>query len=77
MVSQLAVFVLMSEVCVALVGPALRSRLGAIGSGLVNGLILAAFGQCWVFFVVFGQTGVPAVVWYLPSSWALPAVRGS
>ncbi|WP_327006834.1 hypothetical protein OHA72_05890 [Dactylosporangium sp. NBC_01737] len=76
MVLQLAVFVLLSKVCVAVVGVALRSRLGAIGAGALNGLILAALGQIWVFFVVFGQTGIPAAVWYLPSSWGLLAVRG-
>lgn len=76
MVLQLAVFVLLSKVFVALVGLALRSRLGAIGSGLINGLVLAALGQIWVFFVAFGQTGIPEMVWYLPSSWGLLAVRG-
>jgi ABC-2 type transport system permease protein len=77
MLLQLAVFVLLSKVCVALVGLALRSRLGAIGSGLVNGLILAALGQIWVFFALFGQTGIPAAVWFLPSSWGLLAAQGS
>ncbi|MEV4507467.1 hypothetical protein AB0K00_00715 [Dactylosporangium sp. NPDC049525] len=76
MVLQLAVFVLLSKVSVALVGLALRSRLGAIGAGLLNGLILAALGQIWVFFAAFGQTGIPAAVWFLPSSWGLLAVRG-
>jgi len=76
MVLQLAVFVLLSKVSVALVGLALRTRPGAIGSGVLNGAILAALGQVWVFFVVFGQTGVPAAVWYLPSGWGLLAVRG-
>ncbi|GAA0389720.1 hypothetical protein GCM10009530_46060 [Microbispora corallina] len=76
MVLQLAVFVLLSKVSVALVGLAVRSRVGAIASGLLNGAILAALGQIWVFFWAFGQTGVPAAVWYLPSGWALLAVRG-
>ncbi|MFC7641000.1 hypothetical protein ACFQX6_08360 [Streptosporangium lutulentum] len=73
---QLAVFVLLSKVCVAVVGLALRSRPGAIVSGLLNGAVLAALGQIWIFFWAFGQTGVPAVVWYLPSSWGLLAVQG-
>lgn len=77
MLLQLAVFVLLSKVSVAVVGVALRSRIGAVGSGVLNGLILAALGQCWVFFALFGETGVPAAVWYLPSSWGLLAVRGS
>ncbi|GGO22492.1 hypothetical protein [Microbispora bryophytorum] len=73
---QLAVFVLLSKVSVAVVGLALRTRPGAIVSGLLNGAILAALGQIWVFFMLFGQTGVPAVVWYLPSGWGLLAVQG-
>jgi ABC-2 type transport system permease protein len=73
---QLAVFVLASRVVVAIVGLALRSRAGALGSGLVNGLILAALGQCWVFFVALGVSGIPPAVWYLPSSWGVLAVRG-
>ncbi|MDG6100901.1 hypothetical protein Daura_01795 [Dactylosporangium aurantiacum] len=77
MLLQLAGFVLLSKVSVAVIGVALRSRLGAIGSGGLNGLILAALGQCWVFFALFGETGVPVAVWYLPSSWGLLAVRGS
>ncbi|MFF0311888.1 hypothetical protein ACFYSC_31000 [Streptosporangium sp. NPDC004379] len=76
MVLQLAVLVLLSKVSVAVVGLALRSRPGALTSGLINGALLAALGQIWVFFVVFGQTGVPAAVWYLPSGWGLLAVRG-
>ncbi|MEU9831820.1 hypothetical protein AB0D67_09795 [Streptosporangium sp. NPDC048047] len=76
MVLQLAVFVLLSKVSVAVVGLALRSRPGALASGLINGAILAALGQIWVFFWAFGQTGVPAAVWYLPSGWGLLAVRG-
>ncbi|GIH49713.1 ABC-2 type transport system permease protein [Microbispora rosea] len=76
MALQLAVFVLLSKVSVAVVGLALRTRPGAIVSGLLNGAILAALGQIWVFFMLFGQTGVPAVVWYLPSGWGLLAVRG-
>ncbi|NUR86915.1 MAG: hypothetical protein HOY71_22775, partial [Nonomuraea sp.] len=73
---QLAVFVLASKVTVALVGLALRSRLGAIASGMLNGAILAALGQIWVFFVAFGQSGIPDEVWWLPSGWGLLAVRG-
>ncbi|WP_433221268.1 hypothetical protein [Microtetraspora malaysiensis] len=76
MVLQLAVFVLLSKVSVAVVGLALRTRLGAIVSGLLNGAVLAALGQIWIFFWAFGQTGVPAAVWYLPSGWGLLAVRG-
>ncbi|WP_238007368.1 hypothetical protein KZZ52_02145 [Dactylosporangium sp. AC04546] len=76
MALQLAVFVLLSKVSVAVVGLTLRSRLGAIGSGLVNGTILAALGQIWVFMVVFDTTGTPDAVWYLPSGWGLLAVRG-
>ncbi|MEU8193879.1 hypothetical protein AB0C10_08880 [Microbispora amethystogenes] len=76
MVLQLAVFVLLSKISVAVVGLALRTRPGAIASGVLNGAILAALGQIWVFFVIFGQTGVPSVVWYLPSGWGLLAVRG-
>ncbi|WP_405086702.1 hypothetical protein [Microbispora sp. NBC_01389] len=76
MVLQLAVFVLLSKISVAVVGLALRTRSGAITSGVLNGAILAALGQIWVFFVIFGQTGVPSVVWYLPSGWGLLAVRG-
>ncbi|MEU7887014.1 hypothetical protein AB0B54_16050 [Microbispora bryophytorum] len=76
MALQLAVFVLLSKVSVAVVGLALRTRPGAIVSGLLNGAILAALGQIWVFFMLFGQTGVPAVVWYLPSGWGLLAVQG-
>ncbi|WP_433348151.1 hypothetical protein ACQP25_32850 [Microtetraspora malaysiensis] len=77
MVLQLAVFVLLSKVCVAVVALALRTRLGAIASGLLNGAVLAGLGQIWVFLVAFGQTGVPAGVWYLPSSWGLLAVQGA
>ncbi|MEV4134012.1 hypothetical protein AB0J72_17810 [Dactylosporangium sp. NPDC049742] len=73
---QLAVFVLLSKVCVAVVGLALRSRAGAVGSGLVNGAILAALGQVWVFFAAFGETGIPSFVGYLPSSWGVQAARG-
>ncbi len=76
MVLQLAVFVLLSKVSVAVVGLALRTRPGAVASGLLNGAILAALGQIWVFFWAFGQTGVPSAVWYLPSGWGLLAVEG-
>lgn len=76
MLLQLAVFVLLAKVSVAVVGLALRTRVGAILSGMVNGVVLASLGQIWVFMVAFGQTGTPAAVWYLPSGWGLLAVRG-
>ncbi|AWS45215.1 hypothetical protein [Streptosporangium sp. 'caverna'] len=79
---QLVVFVLLSRVAVALIGLALRSRVGAIGAGLINGLILAILGQIWVVFVALGQTqGIPPVVTtvtrYLPSGWGLVAVEAA
>ena len=79
---QLVVFVLLSRVAVALLGLALRSRVGAIGAGLTNGLILATLGQIWVVFVALGQTqGIPPVVTtvtrYLPSGWGLVAVEAA
>ncbi|MFC6019959.1 hypothetical protein ACFP2T_27645 [Plantactinospora solaniradicis] len=77
MLLQLAVFVLLSKVAVGLVGLALRSRLGAISTGVLNGAILAGLGQIWVVFLALGQTGVPPLVRYLPSGWGLLAVRGS
>lgn len=76
MLLQLAVFVLLSKISVALVGLALRTRAGAVLSGLVNGVLLASLGQIWVFLVAFEQTGIPAVVRYLPSGWGLLAVQG-
>ncbi|MGW4795256.1 hypothetical protein ACWEPC_22875 [Nonomuraea sp. NPDC004297] len=77
MVLQLAVFVLLSKVTVALLGLALGSRVGAIGAGVVNGVILAFLGQIWVFMVALGQGGqIPEFVRYLPSGWGLLAVRG-
>jgi ABC-2 type transport system permease protein len=76
MALQLAVFVLLSKVSVAVVGLALRTRAGAVFSGLMNGVLLASLGQIWVFMVAFGQTGTPTVVRYLPSGWGLLAVRG-
>ncbi|NUS07691.1 MAG: hypothetical protein HOV97_34585 [Nonomuraea sp.] len=78
MVLQLAVFVLLSRVAVAVLGLALRSRVGAIGAGLVNGMILALLGQGWVFAVALGQgtDRIPEFVRYLPSGWGLLAVRG-
>ncbi|MEV5322672.1 hypothetical protein AB0K67_00885 [Nonomuraea sp. NPDC052634] len=76
MVLQLAVFVLLSKVAVALVGLAVRTRPGAVASGLLNGALLAGLAQIWVFLVAFEQTGVPAVVYYLPSGWGLLAVQG-
>ncbi|MFD0475044.1 hypothetical protein ACFQ0B_47430 [Nonomuraea thailandensis] len=75
-VLQLALFVLLSKVAVGLLGLALRSRLGAIGAGLINGAVLAAGCQIWVFLAAFDQSGVPAAVWLLPSGWGLLAVRG-
>lgn len=76
MVLQLAVFVLLSKISVAVVGLALRTRVGAILSGLTNGVLVASLGQVWVFMVAFGQTGTPHAVWYLPSGWGVLAVRG-
>ncbi|MEW9547908.1 hypothetical protein [Nonomuraea sp. NPDC050783] len=77
MVLQLAVFVLVSKVAVAVLGIALRSRAGAVGAGVVNGAVLAFLGQAWVFAVAFGQgAAVPEFVRYLPSGWGLLAVRG-
>ncbi|MFB9477260.1 hypothetical protein ACFFR3_47865 [Nonomuraea salmonea] len=76
MALQLAVIVLLSKVIVALVGLAVRTRPGAIASGLLNGAVLAALGQVWVFMVLFDETGVPAAVWYMPSGWGLLAVQG-
>ncbi|MFI6325863.1 hypothetical protein ACIBG8_50685 [Nonomuraea sp. NPDC050556] len=82
MLLQLTLFVLMSRVAVALLGLALRSRVGAIGAGVLNGLILAMLGQGWVFGVAFGRQGelpptVATVVRYLPSGWGLLAVESS
>ncbi|NRQ37019.1 hypothetical protein HII36_35055 [Nonomuraea sp. NN258] len=78
MVLQLAVFVLLSKVTVGLLGVALRSRVGAIGAGVINGVVLAFLGQSWVFAVALGQQGqVPPVVRYLPSGWGVLAVRGN
>ncbi|MEV4221080.1 hypothetical protein [Nonomuraea sp. NPDC049725] len=76
-VLQLAVFVLLSRVAVGVLGIALRSRVGAIGAGLVNGAILAFLGQGWVFAVALGQAeGIPPIVRYLPSGWGVLAVQG-
>ncbi|MFC6080642.1 hypothetical protein [Sphaerisporangium aureirubrum] len=82
LVLQLAVFVLLSRVAVALLGVALRSRVGAVGAGLANGLVLALLGQIWVVFVALGQSGgVPPVVGtvarYLPSGWGVAAVEAA
>ncbi|MFG2078547.1 hypothetical protein [Nonomuraea maritima] len=78
MVLQLAVFVLLSRVAVALLGVALGSRVGAIGAGVINGVILAILGQGWVFAVALGQGGqIPEFVRYLPSGWGLLAVEGN
>ncbi|MFC4591184.1 hypothetical protein [Sphaerisporangium corydalis] len=79
MVLQVAVFVLLSKVAVAVMGIALRSRVGAVGAGLINGAILAALGQCWVFVMAFGGSGgIPAgLVRALPSGWGLAAVEAA
>ncbi|GAA3020557.1 hypothetical protein [Streptosporangium longisporum] len=82
MLLQLAVFVLLSRVAVAVLGLALRSRVGAIGAGLANGVILAFLGQIWVVFVVLGETdGIPPVVTdlarRLPSGWGTVAVEAA
>ncbi|MGC5015946.1 hypothetical protein ACLQ2R_34720 [Streptosporangium sp. DT93] len=82
MLLQLAVFVLLSRVAVAVLGLALRSRVGAIGAGLANGVILAFLGQIWVVFVVLGETdGIPQVVTdvarRLPSGWGTVAVEAA
>ncbi|MEV0620950.1 hypothetical protein AB0I81_47025 [Nonomuraea sp. NPDC050404] len=78
MVMQLAVFVLLSRVTVALLGLALNSRLGAIGAGVINGVILAFLGQSWIFAIAMGQgREIPAFVQFLPSGWGLLAVRGN
>ncbi|MFI7610799.1 hypothetical protein ACIBP6_06125 [Nonomuraea terrae] len=74
-VLQLVLFVLLSKVAVGVLGLALRSRLGAVGAGLVNGAVLAGGSQIWVFLALFDQSGVPEAVWYLPSGWGLLAVR--
>ncbi|GAA1517786.1 transporter [Sphaerisporangium rubeum] len=80
--TQLAVFVLLSRVAVALLGIALRSRAGAVGAGLANGLVLALLGQIWVVFVALGRPGgVPPVVGevarHLPSGWGVVAVEAA
>lgn len=78
MVVQLAMFVLLSRVAVALLGLVLRSRAGAIGAGVVNGAMLAFLGQGWVFAVAFGQgVRVPELVRYLPSGWGVLAAQGN
>ncbi|GII79037.1 hypothetical protein Sru01_40190 [Sphaerisporangium rufum] len=74
---QLAVFVLLSKVAVAVLGIVLRSRLGAVPAGLINGTLLAALGQVWVFPVAFGANGgMPEFIRYLPSGWGVLAVQG-
>ncbi|GII58382.1 transporter [Planotetraspora thailandica] len=82
MLLTLVIFVLLSRVAIAVLGLALRSRIGAIVAGLSNGVILAALGQGWVFFVAFQQAGgIPptasAVLRYLPSGWGLVAVEAA
>ncbi|GAA1301370.1 hypothetical protein Psi02_28590 [Planotetraspora silvatica] len=82
MLLSLVVFVLLSRVATAVMGLALRSRVGAIAAGLSNGVILAALGQGWVFFVAFQQVGgIPptasAILRYLPSGWGLLAVEAA
>ncbi|MEV0345260.1 hypothetical protein AB0H88_05815 [Nonomuraea sp. NPDC050680] len=77
MVLQLAAFVLLSKVTVAMLGLVLRSRAGAVLAGVINGAVLAALGQGWVFAVAFGvDGGVPEFVRYLPSGWGVLAVQG-
>lgn len=77
---QLAVFVLASKVAVALFGLVLRSRVGAVGAGVVNGAVLAVLGQMWVVFVALGEVGgvppeVTELTRYLPGSWGLVTVE--
>ncbi|ROO84759.1 ABC-2 type transport system permease protein [Actinocorallia herbida] len=76
LVLQLASFVLLSKVATGLLGLALRTRWGALAAGLANGALLAGLSQIWVFLAYFGERGVPAVVWWLPSGWGLRAVEG-
>ncbi|MFG2103586.1 hypothetical protein ACGFJ5_23655 [Micromonospora echinaurantiaca] len=73
---QLALFVLLSKVAVGLLRLALRSRIGAVAAGVINGAVLAALCQIWVFLALFDQHGIPRFVAYLPSSWGLRAIRG-
>jgi ABC-2 type transport system permease protein len=76
-VLELVVFVLLSKVAVAVMGVALRSRVGAVLAGVINGAVLAVLGQGWVFAVAYGESGgVPSFVDYLPSGWGMLAVRG-
>ncbi|MFC4061978.1 hypothetical protein ACFOWE_27060 [Planomonospora corallina] len=82
MLLQLAVFVLLSRVAVALMGVALRSRAGAVGAAVVNGAILAALGQIWVFAVALNQVGgispgAASALRYLPSGWGPAAVEAA
>jgi ABC-2 type transport system permease protein len=67
---------------VALLGLALRSRVGAVGAGVANGLILALLGQIWVVFVALGESGgvppaVSTIARYLPSGWGVAAVEAA
>lgn len=75
-VLQLGLFVLLSRTTTELLRLSLRSRLGAVGAGLINGLVLAALCQVWVFLAVFDQQGVPGVVMHLPSGWGARAAQG-
>ncbi|MFC4008055.1 hypothetical protein ACFOY2_12545 [Nonomuraea purpurea] len=79
---QLAVFVLLSKVAVAVFGLVLRTRTGAIGAGVLNGLVLALLGQGWVFAVAYSEAGglpsmVTTVVRALPSGWGVLAVESA
>ena len=66
---QLVVFVLLSRVAVALLGLALRSRVGAIGAGLTNGLILATLGDLGRSSSALGEAqGIPPVVTTVPAT---------
>ncbi|MCD0452967.1 hypothetical protein LO762_27860 [Actinocorallia sp. API 0066] len=72
----LVLFVLVSKVATGLLGLALRSRLGAIAAGVLNGTLLAGLCQIWVFLALFEESGVPGIVWYVPSGWGVRAVQG-
>lgn len=81
-VLQLALFVLLSKVVVALFGLVLRSRAGAIASGVLNALVLALLSQGGVVAVAYGEAGglppaVDAVLHALPSGWGVVAVESA
>lgn len=73
---QLALLVLLSRTTTELLRLALRSRLGAVGAGLLNGVVLAALCQVWVFLALFDQKGIPDVVLDVPSGWGVRAAQG-